>query len=269
MSSEPCALCQNWLTVIANKSLIPGQGQRQHTAAWRPARANPVARQQFTGKGGELLPGSSMAAQTPASSSRQDWVCNLPGLELLIRFRPGINVLLCWSNLNTPVSCHCLLLFQKHSLLERKILYHSFIGLKKQILIFTYFSILIPWRDKGTGISVVCQLLHVFSFQKENTTKQQEDVFSLITHFRFFFFFFLGGGRSGWLSVVLCVWWWLFEVSFCDGALFVSWMSNLPSSCLWLPTEKGFLVLCLPGNPSDCCCPRPLVHINIQLSHRM
>lgn len=93
---------------------------------------------------GELLPGSSMAAQTPASSSRQDWVCNLPGLELLIRFRPGINVLLCWSNLNTPVSCHCLLLFQKHSPLERKILYHSFIGLKKQILIFTYFSILIP-----------------------------------------------------------------------------------------------------------------------------
>lgn len=104
MSSEPCALCQNWLTVIANKSLIPGQGQRQHTAAWRPARANPVARQQFTGKGGELLPGSSMAAQTPASSSRQDWVCNLPSLELLIRFRPGINVLLCWSNLNTPVT---------------------------------------------------------------------------------------------------------------------------------------------------------------------
>lgn len=32
----------------------------------------------------------------------------------------------------------------------------------------------------------------------------------------------------------------------CDGALFVSWMCNLPSSCLWLPTEKGLLVLCLP-----------------------
>ena len=33
-------------------------------------------------------------------------------------------------------------------------------------------------------------------------------------------------------------------------------MSNLPSSCLWLPTEKGVLVLRLPGNPRDRCCPR-------------
>lgn len=38
--------------------------------------------------------------------------------------------------------------------------------------------------------------------------------------------------------------WWLMPD--CDGALFISWMCNLPSSCLWLPTEKGFLVLCYP-----------------------
>lgn len=268
MSSEPCALCQNWLTVIANKSLIPGQGQRQHTAAWRPARANPVARQQFTGKGGELLPGSSMAAQTPASSSRQDWVCNLPGLELLIRFRPGINVLLCWSNLNTPVSCHCLLLFQKHSPLERKILYHSFIGLKNRFLFLLTLVFLYREGIRGLGF-LLCANYCMYLVFKRKTQQSSRKTYSVSSLTLDFFFFFLGGGRSGWLSVVLCVWWWLFEVSFCDGALFVSWMSNLPSSCLWLPTEKGFLVLCLPGNPSDCCCPRPLVHINIQLSHRM
>lgn len=46
-----------------------------------------------------------------------------------------------------------------------------------------------------------------------------------------------------------------------DGASFVSWMCNLPSPCLRLPTEKGFLVLCLPGNPSNCCVsPAPRAH---------
>ncbi len=52
LNGNRCIHCQNWLTLIANKSLIPGWGQRQHTAAWRPERANPVARQQFTDRRG-------------------------------------------------------------------------------------------------------------------------------------------------------------------------------------------------------------------------
>lgn len=102
----PCIHCQNWSTLIANRSLIPGWGQRQHTAAWRPVRANPVARQQFTDgwEGSGLVEGSSTAAHAPAcpsSSSRQDWICNLPGLKLLIWFFffLSMEVLLCWSHL--------------------------------------------------------------------------------------------------------------------------------------------------------------------------
>lgn len=45
---------------------------------------------------------------------------------------------------------------------------------------------------------------------------------------------------------------WLLPALF-DGASFVSGMCNLPSWCLGLHAEKAFLVLCLPGNPSDGC----------------
>lgn len=45
---------------------------------------------------------------------------------------------------------------------------------------------------------------------------------------------------------------WLWPALF-DGASFVSGMCNLPSRCLRLHAEKAFLVLCLPGNPSDSC----------------
>lgn len=70
-------------TRIANRSLIPRCVQRQHTAAWRPARVNLVARQQFTDEWGGGLhccphPWQSLVIIT----SR----LNLPGLELLILF---------------------------------------------------------------------------------------------------------------------------------------------------------------------------------------
>lgn len=63
---------------MANKCLIPGCVQRRHTAAWRPARMNLVARQQFTDLGvGGCNGGPSAAAHTPdgPSSSRQDYIC--------------------------------------------------------------------------------------------------------------------------------------------------------------------------------------------------
>lgn len=132
------------------------------------------------------------------------------------------------------------------------------------------------WRKLRDFCAWCClsQLQPVFHFQTEENHKVAGRVLQShrLNSLRFFFFCpfpfnglylqtcVFGGGCC------CCCW---FRMPVCDGALFVSWMSNLPSSCLWLPTEKGLLVLCLPGNPSDCCCPRPLVHINIQLSHRM
>lgn len=83
--------CQNHSTLIADNSLIPPRwGQRQHTAAWRPVRVNPVARQQFTDEGrdgGRAIGWVLHCCPHPCLS----FVIivstlNLPGLELLIWF---------------------------------------------------------------------------------------------------------------------------------------------------------------------------------------
>lgn len=80
--------CQNHSTPRASNSLPPPPrwGQRQHTAAWRPVRVNPVARQQFTDEGrasGWVLhccPHPCLSFVIIVST------LNLPGLELLIWF---------------------------------------------------------------------------------------------------------------------------------------------------------------------------------------
>lgn len=86
-----------------------------------------------------------------------------------------------------------------------------------------------PKRDKPQGdlVDVFCFYLNVAIFSSPHFCELSEQ--SCACH---------------------CCWWLMPD---CDGALFVSWMCNLPSSCC--PLRRGSLFCVIPGNPSDCCPP--------------
>lgn len=91
-------------TQIANRSLIPRCVQRQHTAAWRPARVNLVAKQQFTGEGGGCKRGLHCCPHPWQSFVIITSRLSLPGLELLILFFLSINSFLRCSELSFQLS---------------------------------------------------------------------------------------------------------------------------------------------------------------------
>lgn len=221
---------------MTNKCLIPGCVQRQHTAAWRPVRVNLVARQQFTdlgvggwggcnGGGGELpllpTPLTVLRHHRVKIKSARPWIIDL--------VFPSIASFLRRSELSFQLSGVSAFSDAPAA------------PLRREVAVLLQTSCCPSYVSLSNGV-----------------TPQRSRGFLILKWLKNIWFpCILSTGFRHYCTFGCC--WSLMDLF--DGASFVSWMCNLPSPCLRLPTEKGFLVLRLPGNPSNCCVsPAPRAH---------